>query len=138
VFSFDPVKLPDGAALVVVFDAVGVGELAWAGAAVAAGAVVGAVTAGAALVAVADDDAFGAAFFAGDLDGDALAEAFAASEPPFGEVIGDAVTVGVTGDVLATATPATCVLYENSAARPATVVPRTATARRIKPPGRNG
>jgi hypothetical protein len=65
----------------------------------------------------------GVLFFAADLDGDALAEGLAG-----------AVIVGVAGDVLATAMPATCVLYENSAARPAAVVPRTTTARRIKPP----
>jgi hypothetical protein len=70
-------------------------------------------------------DGFGVLFFAGDLDVDALAD---------GELIGDAATVGVTGAVLATAMPATWVLYENSAARPAAVVPRTTTARRMKPP----
>ena len=69
--------------------------------------------------------AFGALFFAGVLDADALGEALA---------VGEALTVGVAGAVLATAMPATWVLYENRAARPAAVVPKTTTARRMKPP----
>ena len=69
------------------------------------------------------------------LVGDGLAEEEAASELPFAEVVGGAVTDSPVGAlVLATATPATWDLYENSAARPATVPPRTRTARRMKSP----
>jgi hypothetical protein len=56
--------------------------------------------------AVAECDGLGAGFLAADLDGDGLADALPASEPPL-DGVGDMVTLG---DVLATATPATCVL----------------------------
>jgi hypothetical protein len=101
------VKLPDG---------FGGGALVVGG---GGGADAGALVVGAAVACF-----FAAGFFV-VLDGDGLAEG----------VIGAALTVGVAGAVLATAMPATCVLYENSAARPATVLPSTTTARRMKPPG---
>jgi hypothetical protein len=110
VLTAGPVKVPDFPAGALVFGALLVG-------------VVECVAAGVVAVVLGAVDGFGALFFAADLDGDALAEGLAG-----------AVMVGVAGDVLATAMPATCVLYENSAARPAAVVPRTTTARRIKPP----
>jgi hypothetical protein len=54
--------------------------------------------------AAAEDDVFGVGFFAADLDGDTLAVGVV------GAGIDGAVMVGVAVDVLATATPATCVL----------------------------
>jgi hypothetical protein len=107
VLTAGPVKVPDFPAGALVFGALLVG-----------------VFVGVVAVVLGAVDGFGVLFFTADLDGDALAEGLAAG----------AVMVGVAGDVLATAMPATCVLYENSAARPAAVVPRTTTARRIKPP----
>jgi hypothetical protein len=94
-----PVNVPDfpagapelGAAVV----GAGVGFLLGAGVVERDGVVLGAV---------AGDDGFGV-LFAADFDRDALARVLAV-----GEVIGPAVIVGVAGDVLATATPATCVL----------------------------
>jgi hypothetical protein len=56
--------------------------------------------------AVAECDGFGAGFLVAALDGDGFADALPASELPL-DGVGDAVTLG---DVLATATPATCVL----------------------------
>jgi hypothetical protein len=111
VLTAGPVKVPDFPAGALVLGALLVG-------------VVECVAAGVVAVVLGAVDGFGVLFFTADLDGDALAEGLAAG----------AVMVGVAGDVLATAMPATCVLYENSAARPAAVVPRTTTARRIKPP----
>jgi hypothetical protein len=117
VLTAGPVKVPDFPAGALVLGA-DVGCLLGAGA-------VECVATGVVAVVFLGADGFGVLFFAGDLDVDALAD---------GELIGDAATVGVTGAVLATAMPATWVLYENSAARPAAVVPRTTTARRMKPP----
>jgi hypothetical protein len=140
--SSGPVKVPDGAAGAVDFDAVGLGELgAFVLGAVVGGAVVGVVLAGvlagaAGVVtagAVGDDDAFGAVFFA-VLDGDALGEEAAAG------VRGGADTDSPAG-VLAAATgvtPGTWVRKENSAARPATVPLRVRTARRMKAPWGSG
>jgi hypothetical protein len=88
---------------------------------VVAGEVVGAVE----WVTLGLGDAFGVLFFTGAVDADALGEGLA---------VGEALAVGVAGVVLATSMPATWVLYENNAARPAAVVPKTTTARRMKPP----
>src|SRR5580704_14531030 len=121
VFSAGPVKVPDLPAGAVVFGALGVAEC---------------VAAGVLAAGVVECDGFGWGFLVAVLCGDGFAEAVPASEPLL-DGVGDAVTVGVTGAVLVTAMPATCVLYENSAARPAAVVPRTTTARRMKPPVRN-
>jgi hypothetical protein len=144
--SSGPVKVPDGAAGAVDFDAVGLGELGAfvlgpvVGAAVeraVVGVVVVGVLAGAAGVVIADavgaDDAFGAVFFA-VLDTDALGEEEAAG------VRGGADTDSPAG-VLAAATgvtPGTWVRKENSAARPATVPLRVRTARRMKAPWGSG
>jgi hypothetical protein len=144
--SSGPVKVPDGAAGAVDFDAVGLGELGAfvlgpvVGAAVR-GAVVGVVLAGvlagaAGVViagAVGADDAFGVVFFA-VLETDALGEEEAAG------VRGGADTDSPAG-VLAAATgvtPGTWVRKENSAARPATVPLRVRTARRMKAPWGSG
>jgi hypothetical protein len=144
--SSGPVKVPDGAAGAVDFDAVGLGELGAfvlgpvVGAAVR-GAVVGVVLAGvlagaAGVViagAVGADDAFGVVFFA-VLETDALGEEAAAG------VRGGADTDSPAG-VLAAATgvtPGTWVRKENSAARPATVPLRVRTARRMKAPWGSG
>jgi hypothetical protein len=121
--SLGPVKVPDFPAGALELGAVVAGDVAFL-LGVAERVAVG-VVAVVFLGAVAEDDGFGVLFFAADLDGEALAA---------GAVIGAAVMVGVIGDVLATAMPATCVLYENSAASPAAVVPRTTTARRMQPP----
>jgi hypothetical protein len=125
-----PVKLPDGAAGVELFVGDGVvgGVVGFLLGAVLAGAVVvGCVIVGA----VGDGDSFGAVFFA-VFDGDALAEAGA-------DAVGDggADTDSPVGVLVAATgvTPGTWVLNENSAARPATVLPRVRTARRIQPPG---
>jgi hypothetical protein len=125
--SLGPVKVPDFPAGALELGAVVAGDAAFLLGVVerVAVGVVAVVLPGAA----AEDDGFGVLFFAADLDGVALAEGFAV-----GAVIGAAVMVGVIGDVLATAMPARCVLYENSAASPAAVVPRTTTARRMQPP----
>jgi hypothetical protein len=122
--SFEPVKVPDGAAGAELFGGGG-------GGAVVVGVVAGCVIA----EAVGDEDVFGAVFFAvffTVLDGDALGVAGA-------DAVGDggADTDSPAG-VLAAAigvTPGTWVLNENNAARPATVPLRVKTARRIQPPG---
>jgi hypothetical protein len=136
--SSGPVKVPDGAAGAVDFDAVGLGELgAFVLGAVVEGAVVGVVLAGVlagvVTAAAVGDDAFGAVFFT-VLDADALAEEAAAG------VRGGADTDSPAG-VLAAATgvtPGTWVRKENSAARPATVPLRVRTARRMKAPWGSG
>ena len=96
VFSAGPLKVPDLPAGALVF-----GALLGAAECVAAGVLPPDVTG-----AVAECDGFGAGFLAADLDGDGLADALPASELPL-DGVGDMVTLG---DVLATATPATCVL----------------------------
>jgi len=125
VFSFGPVKLPDGFAGAVLGGAELDGALAGC---VAAGAVLAGVAGRVVAGAVGVDDAF-AVFFA---DGAALAE-------PAADTAGDAGAdtdspAGVLGSATGVA-PGTWVLNENSAARPATVPLRVRTARRMQPPG---
>src|SRR6185437_7504470 len=119
VFSFGPVKLPEGFAGAVLGGAFGGAALDGVLAGVAGRVVAGAVGV---------DDAF-AVFFA---DGAALAE-------PAADTAGDAGAdtdspAGVLGSATGVA-PGTWVLNENSAARPATVPLRVRTARRMQPPG---
>jgi hypothetical protein len=96
VFSAGPLKAPDLPAGALVF-----GALLAAVECVAAGVLPPDLRG-----AVGECDGFGAASLVAALDGDGLADALPASEPPL-DGIGDMVALG---DVLATATPATCVL----------------------------
>jgi hypothetical protein len=117
VLTAGPVKVPDLPA--------GAAELGGVVGVLLGAALVGATAGAVEWVTVGLGEAFAVLFFAGVVDADAMGEALA---------VGEALTVGVAGVVLATAMPATWVLYENRAARPAAVVPKTTTARRMKPP----
>jgi hypothetical protein len=133
--SFWPVKVPEGfagAELLVGAGVLGVGVGFLLGGAlvgvVLAGVVARAVGVTVVVGAVGGDGAFGRA----ELDGDGLGAAEDAAVDAAGGADTDR-PAGVLGSATGV-TPGTCVLNENSAARPATVPPRVRTARRIQPP----